>query len=157
MAENTIHFYFLTMKRKFIAYAMLPILGAGVLGMGAVSAHPLLGMGSKNSPEEIASRQQEIFEKQSELLGLSVDSIKEGWAAGKDIVQIAEENGVTKDQLKQKIKDAENTQLKAGLQALVTKGVITQAQADQRLLHLQKDANAKRSNHKMGRGVTMAF
>jgi DNA-binding phage protein len=131
------------MKRKFIAYAMLPILGAGILGMSAANAHPLFGVGSKATPEEIATRQQDMFQKQADLLGISVDKIKEGWASGKDIMQIAEENGVTKDQLKQKMKDAAAAQMKTELQALVTKGVITQAQADQRLKVMQEKAAGK--------------
>ena len=56
------------MKRKFIAYAMLPILGAGILGMSAAHAHPMFGMGSKATPEEIATRQQDMFQKQADLL-----------------------------------------------------------------------------------------
>ena len=131
------------MKRKFIAYAMIPFLGAGVLGASQVSAHPLFGMANKATPEEIATRQQEMFQKQADLLGISVDKVKEGWANGKDIMTIATENGITKEQLKQKMKDAQAAAHKSELQALVAKGVITQAQADQRLKVLQDKAVGK--------------
>ena len=134
------------MKRKFIAYAMIPFLGAGVLGATQVSAHPFFGMGSTATPEEIATRQQEMFQKQADLLGISVDKIKEGWANGKDIMTIATENGISQDQIKQKMKDARSTALKTELQTLVSKGVITQSQADLRLKALQDKADGKGGN-----------
>jgi TRAP-type uncharacterized transport system substrate-binding protein len=100
-------------------------------------------MANKATPEEIATRQQEMFQKQADLLGISVDKVKEGWVNGKDIMTIATENGITKEQLKQKMKDAQAAAHKSELQALVAKGVITQAQADQRLKVLQDKAVGK--------------
>jgi len=86
------------MKQKFIAYALVPVLAAGILGAGIVSAHG--GFSQNLSPDEIASHQAAKFEQKAH-----------------------------QEQTKQSIL----AQMRSHLQALVDKGVITQAQADARL------------------------
>jgi hypothetical protein len=141
------------MKRRLIMYAFLPVVGISLLGAGVASAHGFgfggfggFGMGPTLSADEIATRQQSEFDNQAALLGISVDDIKAGWAEGKSLDEIATAHGITKDQLAQKMKDARTAQMKTQLQALVVKGVITQAQADSRLTAM---ANMK---VRMGKG-----
>ena len=143
------------MKYKLLAYAVLSVLGLGLLGVNVVSAHGFGffgGFGPALSADEIVSHHQAMFESQANLLGVSVDVVKNGWAQGKTLSQIAEENGITAEQLQQKMKDARLQQFKSQLQTLVDKGVITQAQADQRLQFMQNAQNSKSSGH-MGRGL----
>ena len=128
------------MKQKIFVYFVPAVLGFSLLGSGIASAHGFMGrgMGVVNlTPEEIANRQTAMFENQAKLLGVSVETIKNGWAAGKSFQEIATENNITVEQLKEKMKTAHLEQMKTHMNALVSKGVITQAQADQRLSVVQ--------------------
>lgn len=139
------------MKNKILAYAIFPMLGLGLVGINTASAHGLfggLGGMSNLSIDQIIARQQDMFAKEAALLGISVDDVKNGWAEGKSIVKIAQDHGITKDQLQQKMKDSQVAQLKSQIQALVDKGVITQAQADKRMQFVQNEIDAG----KFGRG-----
>lgn len=136
------------MNKKLFTYALLPMLGLGILGAGTASAHGFFMMNA--APEEIASRQQAMFEANAKLLGVSVDDVKNAWASGKTLRELAEEKGITEEQLKQKVKDARLLELKSQLQTLVEKGVITQAQADQRLQVMQKNVSDGKRHRGMG-------
>jgi hypothetical protein len=126
------------MKKKLLAYAILPVLGLGILGAGVASAHSFgFTGGTALTPDEIATRHQEMFQNQANLLGVGVDTIKAGWAEGKSILEIAEANGITAEQLQQRMKDVRLTEMKSHLSTLVSGGVITQAQADARLTFMQ--------------------
>lgn len=142
------------MKKKYVMYAFLPVLGLGLLGANLALANGF-GFGMMNlAPDEIATRQQTMFQNEATLIGISVDDMKAGWAQGKTLQQIATDHGITADQLKQKMVDARTAQMKANLQTLVAKGVITQAQADARLAFLQTSAtNGKGGGRMMGRGL----
>jgi hypothetical protein len=128
------------MKRTHIAaLAALPILGLSFVGAGVASAHgPGSGFGFGGmmrpnfSAEDFAAHQTQMFAEQAELLGISVDEIKEAWAAGTSFKDLAEEKGITDEQIKAKMKAAADARIKAELSALVDKGIITQAQADKR-------------------------
>jgi hypothetical protein len=72
--------------------------------------------------------------------------VKQGWAEGKTIPEIAEANGISKDALQTKMKAAHTEALTTHLQTLVSKGIITQAQADARLKAMTS------SDQKPGRG-----
>ncbi len=138
------------MKTKYLVYAALPTLAALTLGAGTASAHGMFGFGLgadiNANADQIASAQQAAFQNQANLLGVSVDVIKNGWAAGKTLGEIAKENNITPDQLQAKMKDAHLAQLKARLKVLVDKGIITQAQADARVKAMQ----TKQENHGKG-------
>ena len=82
----------------------------GGIGLGAGRA-----AGWAGQPAEVA-----------ELLGLSSDEIRAERLAGKSLVQIAEEKGVSEETLLATILDAK----KAQLDSLVAAGTLTQAQAD---------------------------
>ncbi len=123
-----------------------------MLGTGVASAHGLgfgLGGGASSlTPDEIATRQQTMFDKQAQILGISASDVKDAWAAGKTFDQIITEKGLDKAAVEQRIKDAATVQMKAQLQALVTKGIITQAQADSRLQFMQT-----RAENRKGKGM----
>ena len=144
----------LFMKKKLLAYGTLTALGLGILGVGTASAHGFFGMNL--TPDQIASRQQEQFQKEATLLGISVEDVKNAWAQGKNLQKIADEHGITADQLAQKMKDARTAALKAQLQALVDKGIITQAQMNQRLTFLQNLPN-KKGGEMRGKGFGHGF
>lgn len=108
-------------------------------------------MGSNLTPDQIATNQQERFQNEANLLGVSVDEIKNAWAQGKNLQQLATEKGITETQLQQKLSEQRQQQMKSNLQTLVDKGVITQAQADLRLQYMQNNTQ----NRGKGRGMGM--
>lgn len=138
-------------KRALLGIAT--IAAAGALSASAMGMPGMSGMMSNLSSDEIASKHAEMFQKQVVLIGATSDEVKAAWAEGKDFVTLAKEKGVTEEQLKTKMKAERDTQMKTQLQNLVTKGVITQAQADKRLATMQsKFANkkeGKRGGHSM--------
>jgi len=146
------------MKNK-ILIAGVSFASAGLLlgGIGIASARGFgggFGFGASNvSPTEWASNQTTAFQNKASALGLSIDTIKNGWAAGKSIRDIATENGISESDLQVKIQAVRQAEMKARLQALVANGTITQAQMDQRLRFMEtqqlriqsmmKDGNAR--------------
>jgi len=120
------------MKKKFIGYAILPVMALTLLSAGVVSAHGWFGFGNA-TPEEIADRQESIFEKKADILGLSVDQVKNFWAQGKTFQEIVSESGITEEQLQERMKESKMVRIQEKIQTLVDQGVIDQAQADQRL------------------------
>ncbi len=142
-------------KKTLLALAAaVPVLGLSFLGTGIASAHGFGfgGFGMNIAPEEVATRQTEMFQNQANLLGLSVDVVKTGWAEGKTLFEIATANGITEAQLQEKFKAQRSAQLKSQLQTLVSKGVITQAQADKRLQLMETRAAGKN-----GKGLHRGF
>lgn len=83
----------------------------------------------ENNPDQWLSR----ITSDAAILGISVDDMKAAWSQGKTLEDLATEKGITREQLAEKLKAAADTKQKETLQALVTKGYITQAQADARL------------------------
>ena len=149
------------MKKKYLAYAILPVMAVSVLGIGLASANGGLAgwfggmgfMGSTATPEQIAQRQTTLFQNEAALLGIDIAKVKDGWAQGKTLQQIAQDNGITGDQLKQKIADYQKQQLTNYLNTLVSQGVITQAQADSRLQFMQQHM----TGGKAGKGLGFGF
>jgi hypothetical protein len=135
------------------------LVSLGVLtfaGAGIVSAHGGgfggWGFSSDWIPEDIASRFESMFEQKAEFLGISVDDFKSKWAEGKNFMQIAEEAGVTQEQLQERVQQARQEQLRAQLNALVGQGIISQEQADQRFNALQEQF-ANQEGQMWGRGM----
>lgn len=121
-------------KSTGIALGLVPVLGLVLLG-GAqfASAHGLMGFNKQATPEEVALRHTEMFTAQATLLGISVDEVKSAWASGKTLKELAEEKGISEETLKEKMKAEREAHIKSELATLVSQGIITQAQADQRL------------------------
>ena len=149
------------MKKKLLAYAVLPALALTLVGVGTASAHGFgFGgiFGKSATPEEIATRQQEMFSQQAAMLGVSADVIKQSWADGKTLQEIAAANGISEADLQAKMKDAARQKMTEHMQALVSGGVVTQAQADARLKFMQSQMDSgKMGRHKGGMGMGMRF
>ena len=146
------------MNKKVFGYALLPALVLTLVGAGTASAHGMFGGGMSNAtPEEIASRQQEMFTHQSTLLGISVDEIKNAWAKGQTLQELAKEKGISEEQLKQKMMDERKQKMQEHLQTLVDKGVITKAQADERAAFMEKHAQSGGPGKKGGPGFGGGF
>ena len=140
------------MKKKYLVYALAPMtLGLGLLSMQMASAHGLFGGFNNLTPEQIATRQQDMFQQEANILGLSVDEVKTAWAEGKTMQELATAKGITSEQLQTKMQAARQAEMKTHLQALVDQGVITQAQADSRLKFMQE--RIPNGQGKMGRGM----
>ena len=126
------------MKKRYLAGLIVPLFAFAALGVQMASAHGW-GFASSADPAQIAEAQTQAFEKQAALLGISVEEYKNLWAQGKNFAEIAKEKGVSQDQLRQKMQELMSQKMKAHLDALVAKGVITQNQADQRLEAMKKN------------------
>ena len=136
-------------KYKLLGYVALPVLGLSLLGAGVASAHGL-GFSMNATPDEIATRQQSMFTHEAELLGVTVDEVKTAWSSGKTMQDLMTEKGITKEQVQARMKEDSKAQTATMLKALVDKGVITQAQADQRSQIMQKQIES-------GKGRGMEF
>jgi len=140
--------------------AALPVAALVILGASTASAHGWFGFGGgpNMDPTQAAQQQADMFQKQADLLGVSVDDVKNAWAKGETIWQLAQEKGITQQQLQQKMQDQRKQQIQTMLQAMVSNGVITQAQADQRLQYMEQHAgegNGYGRNFGRGRGPMM--
>jgi hypothetical protein len=105
------------------------------------------------TPEQIVNRQQTMFQNEANMLGISIDDVKNGWAEGKSLLQIATDHGITKEQLQQKMKDAQTAQFKSQLDTLVSSGIITQAQADKRMAFISAQVANGNMHKEFGRGM----
>lgn len=140
-------------------YLVIPAVAIALLaGAGAVSAKGPMGGGPggfggfERDPDQWLTR----ITADATMLGISVDEMKTAWSQGKTLQEVATEKGITQDQLAAKLKAAKETKHKEALQALVTKGYLTQAQADARLAAMktrQTEAQAKRGNGTMMKGM----
>lgn len=134
------------LNKKLFIYGGFPLAALGLAAAGSVSAHGWF-WDSNATPQQIAQNQQQMFQNQANMLGMSVDDYKNLWAQGKNFREIAQEKGVTQDQLKQKMQDQMKQNLQERLNTLVQQGVITQEQANQRLQNMQN----KIDSDQMGR------
>ncbi len=141
---------------KLLTFLLVSLGVLSFAGIGIVSAHGGgfggWGFFSNWTPEDIASRFETMFEQKAELLGISVDDYKAKWAEGQTFSQIAEEAGVTQEQLQEKMQLARQEQLRAQLNALADQGIISQEQANQRFNALQEQF-ANQESQMWGRGM----
>lgn len=139
------------MKTNFRKAAVAGALSMMAMGVVSASAMGFGGMGMGNlSADELATRQSTMFQKQATLIGATLDEVKQAWAEGKDFKTLAKEKGVTEEQLQAKMKAERDEQLKTQLATLVSKGVITQAQADKRLATMTTKASSGKTGGKHG-------
>jgi len=118
-------------KKTFLKSAFIPSIGLAVLAVSSASA---MTFGQMNmTPQDMATRQQAMFQEQATLLGISVDDVKAAWASGTDVKTLAKQKGISLDIIKQKMQAKRLEEQKTMLSTFVSQGVITQAQADQRL------------------------
>ncbi len=135
------------MKKKYLIYAMAPVLALAIAG--TASANGLWRGFDNATPQEVADQQAERFQEEADLLGVDINEVKSAWAQGKDLRELATEKGISEEALRTKLEAARLQTMKDHLKILVDQGVITQAQADQRLQVMQQ---AKPSG-RMGRGM----
>jgi hypothetical protein len=143
-----------TTLKKAGAFGALSVAALGILSASAMG----FSGGSTLTPDEIATRQTTMFTQRASLIGATVDEVKNAWAQGKSFTALATEKGVTQEQLQTKMKAEHLLQMKSQLATLVSKGVITQAQADQRIAFMQTQSTNKKVGGKHGmRGGMMGF
>ena len=65
------------MKKKYLIYTILPVMAFAVLGAGIASACGWFGGIGNLSPDEIATRQQTMFQNEAQILGISIEELKE--------------------------------------------------------------------------------
>jgi len=153
--KNLILNYYInqTMLKKLKKYSIYGILPLAVLALfitNTASAHGW-GWGKNIDPQELAQRQQEMFQEQADLLGTTTDKVKDSWAKGQTLADLAGELGISETDLQAKLKANRLAELKTNLQTLVTQGIISQAQADQRYNFMAEHiGNAAPGKH-MGR------
>lgn len=130
-------------KSKYILPMLaIPAIALTLVGASVASANP----GWKNiSPEDFAKQQQTMFENQASLLGINVSEVKDAWAQGKNMQDIAKEKGISEADLKAKMQEQRKQKHQEHLKSLVSSGVISQAQADQRLKFEEQNPNKGRN------------
>jgi len=127
------------MNYRILAYAAAPaVVIIGLVGANIASAHGLgMRFGFNATPDQIAQRQTEQFQNEASLLGVSLDDVKAAWAKGESMPQLMKDKGIAQATVDANAKAQRQTQMKAQLDALVAKGVITQDQENQRVQFLQ--------------------
>lgn len=146
MASQTKNLFFIFSLIMKKAYFAIPALAAVALfGASAASAYGGPGghMFFNADPSIMASRFEEQMTQQASLVGISVDEMKNGWAAGKSLIEIAKEKGIDQANLQAKMHSARTEQMRQQLQNLVREGKISQAQADTRLKFITDNAGKK--------------
>lgn len=141
------------MKRKYVLYGLMPMFLLGLAGVSAAtaSAHGWFGRGADIDPVTAAADQTERFAQEAEVLGISVDQVKEYWAQGKNVRDIIDELNLDETAVQERMHTERLTNMKAHIQALVDQGVITQAQADTRIAFMETN-EGKFTGRGEGRG-----
>ena len=138
------------MRKKYLILTILTLI---LLGTGSALAcgWGWFGGFGNATPDEIAQRQKAMFERQAQILGISVEEVKNYWAEGKTIREIMEERNISEEQIQARMKEIQLQEMESFLQTLVEKGVITQDQANKRLEVMQNQLENGKVG-KMGRG-----
>ena len=148
------------MNTTFKKASLLSLAGLASLGIMSASAMGFgggMGMGSKLTADELATRHSEMFTQYASVLGLSVAEVKAAWAQGKNMLTLAKEKGISQTDLQAKMQALRQTEMKEHLATLVSKGVITQAQADQRLAYMKSNTNVGKGGRGGQRGMGMGM
>ena len=125
------------------AFALVPVFALSFLGAGNASAHGFFGGWAPTDPVAFVQMQQTRFEKQAGMLGISTDEIKDAWADGKNLADLATTKGITKEQLKSRMDAAHQKAMEERTQALVDNGVITKKQAERHLQFMSKNKGVR--------------
>ena len=120
---------------KLLTYFLVSLGILGLAGAGIASAYGWFG---NLSPEDLVAKFETMFQKKAEILGISVEDYKDGWAEGKTLKEIAEEQGITQEQFQERMMQEKEERMRERLNTLVENGVITQEQADQKLNFMQE-------------------
>lgn len=111
----------------------VPFLAVAAIAVASTaSAHGLW-----QDPAAQAEAMETRFEQEAALLGTDVGTVKEAWADGKTVPQLAEDLGLSPDDLNKKIQEMRKADREARLSAMVSAGIITQDQADRRTAFME--------------------
>lgn len=139
--------------KKVFSYVGLGALALAFYFGFNYEAQAFFGPKSMNvSIEERATMHQKMFEEQAKILGISVDEVKNAWAKGKTFMELAKEKGISEETLKAKMKTQAEIKMKEHLSSLVSKGVITQAQADARFEFMKEKISKMAEKAGKGQG-----
>ena len=130
---------------KLLTYFLVSLGILGLAGVGIASANGWFGGFGDLSPEDLTARFETMFQKKAEILGITVDEFKTGWSEGKTLRDIAEEQGITPEQLQEQMGQEREERMRERFNVLVENGVITQEQADQKLNFMQERFENMRS------------
>ncbi len=111
-----------------------------------------MGVGTTADPVTLADRFESMIQAKANVFGIAAADLKAGWAAGKSVIEVAKEKGMTAEQIQAKLEAEREAQIKAILSAMVSKGYITQAQADARLTLMKQRVEDRQEKHSEGRG-----
>jgi len=89
-------------------------------------------------PERIMVKKEEMFKAKADLLGISIEQLKEYWSEGKNIGEIAVEMDISEEELRSKIQESHKAKMTEHLNLLVERGRITQEQADTKFTYMQE-------------------
>lgn len=157
------------MNKKTLLFSLLfSVIAVFVvtIGVSSASAHGWFGWGNNLEPEKVVEMHNQMFANQAELLGISVDKLKDYWAQGTDLKEIIKELGINQKDLQAKMKEKQKEQMKQQLQILVDKDIITQEQSDNRLKAMEQRMTNDNFGHRnfglgmggrMGRGFMKGF
>jgi hypothetical protein len=103
---------------------------------------------------DLGANLNQRFTTEASILGVTVDEVKDAWANGKNIFDLAKEKGIATSTLQAKMEAAREAEIKTRMDALVANGTITRAQADKRIATMKAkmtDKTKKRmQRHGMG-------
>jgi len=139
------------MKKSLLIGALL-VGGLALTGVGIVQA---MGFGwqADLDPAEVVERQEAKFQGQAEMFGISEDQVKDYWAQGLHPKEIAEELGISEEEMQTKIQQRRQQMMEGKMQILVENGVITQEQADQKVEKMADWEPGEGCQGKAGRGM----
>ncbi|MDP2950912.1 MAG: hypothetical protein Q8N55_00860 [bacterium] len=124
--------------KKIITIALVSLSVLAVSGTAlAFGGWGMGGFANNITPQEQAEHFTGMLSAKAGVLGITADQMKAYWVQGKPIQEIATELGITKEQMQTKMQGSRKQALQEHLQVLVSQGVITQAQADARLVALK--------------------
>jgi hypothetical protein len=118
-------------KKHYILLSAFAILGLAAFGTSTALAQGWFA-GDNATPEETATRQQAMFDKEASVLGVTVDEVKSAWAKGQTFEELATEKGISETDLQNRLTEERKLRMSEHLKTLVAQGVITQDQSDQR-------------------------
>lgn len=120
--------------KKYLTYTIISILAVSLLSVGIVSANGWFG---KAAHDGMTQKHKGMFEYKAEALGMTIEELKQAWYDSKDLSEIAEDQGITLEELREQMKEQKKERMLAYMQTLVDEGKITQEQADEKIEWMQ--------------------
>ncbi len=126
---------------KLFAYALLSATAITLIGSGIVYAQgPQSWFWAQEIAEDSIVKHQEILEHKAQIMGISTEEMQENWQENKRFGKFAEDYGLDREEIMEKMAEARRNNLQERLKALIESGVISQEQADQRMEAMQDES-----------------